>query len=190
MGRHSGFIAAEASLANCDVNVCLVPEVPFTLKGEGGFLAASERRLLDKHHAVVVVAEGVGQDMLQDPANQERDASGNLRLKDVGVFLRDEIGAYFAARGTDITIKYIDPSYIIRSLPANALDSAYCLLLGQHAVHAGMAGRTDMVVGYWNQVFTHIPIALAVASRKQLDPQGEMWQRVLEATGQPTSMNG
>jgi 6-phosphofructokinase 1 len=185
MGRHSGFIAAHASLSNSDVNFCLVPEAPFVLEGKQGFFVALERRLDEKHHAVVVVAEGAGQDLLQDARHPEFDESGNLRLKDIGVFLRDRIKAYCAARGKDITIKYIDPSYIIRSLPANSVDSEFCLMLGQHAVHAGMAGRTNMMVGHWNQHFTHVPIPLAVADRKQLDPHGETWSRVLEATGQP-----
>jgi 6-phosphofructokinase 1 len=188
MGRHSGFIAANATLSNSDVNFCLVPEAPFTLAGDGGFLQALERRLEQKHHAVVVVAEGAGQDLLQDPAHLERDPSGNLRLKDIGRFLRDEMQRYFTHRGMDVTIKYIDPSYIIRGVPANALDSEYCLLLGQQAVHAGMAGRTAMVVGFWNQHFTHVPIAVAVAQRQRLDPHDETWQRVLDATGQPASM--
>lgn len=188
MGRESGFIAAHATLANSDVNFCLVPEVPFSLGPEGGFLQALERRLETRHHAVVVVAEGAGQQMLQDPAQQETDASGNLRLKDIGVFLRDEIVQYGRARKMDLTIKYIDPSYTIRSLPANAFDSEFCLVLGQQAVHAGMAGRTNMVVGYWNQRFTHVPIAVAVAARKRLDPLGAVWQCVLQATGQPASM--
>ena len=190
MGRHAGFIAAHATLANPDVNFCLVPEVPFTLAGEGGFLQALEWRLASRHHAVVVVAEGAGQDILQNPAHQEWDASGNVRLKDVGVFLRDQIERYFADRCIEITIKYIDPSYIIRSLPSNAIDSEFCLILGQHAVHAGMAGRTEMVVGYWNHCFTHVPIQLAVGQSKQLDPQGEEWQSVLQTTGQPASMVG
>jgi 6-phosphofructokinase 1 len=190
MGRHSGFIAAHASLANPDVNFCLVPEVPFSLEGPGGFLHALERRLASRHHAVIVVAEGAGQEFLRDPAHQEYDASGNLRLKDVGVFLRDQITRHSAARGIEMTIKYIDPSYIIRGLPANSLDSEFCLLLGQHAVHAGMAGRTNTVVGYWNQRFIHIPIALTTASRKRLDPQGDVWQCVLRSTGQPAAMVG
>lgn len=188
MGRHSGFIAAHASLANSDVNFCLVPEVPLALEGPKGFLSALERRLHDKHHAVVVVAEGVGQDLLQDPAQVQRDASGNIRLKDIGPFLRDRIAAYFAARGRHVTIKYIDPSYTIRSLPANSIDAEFCLMLGQHAAHAGLAGKTDVVVGFWNQRFTHVPIPIAVASRKTLDPTGETWQCVLEATGQPAVM--
>jgi 6-phosphofructokinase 1 len=188
MGRHSGFIAAHASLANSDVNFCLVPEVPFSLDGGGGFLSALAQRLAQKHHAVIAVAEGAGQELLQDPAHLEHDPSGNVRLKDIGIFLRDQIVSYFAQQRQDVTIKYIDPSYMIRSLPANAVDSEYCLLLGQHAVHAGMAGRTNMAIGYWNQHVTHLPIALAVARRKQLDPEGEVWQRVLEATGQPASM--
>lgn len=190
MGRHSGFIAAHATLANADVNFCLVPEVPFTLEGEGGFLQALERRLESRHHAVIVVAEGAGQEFLQSRDNQKRDASGNLRLKDIGVFLRDQIERYFADRHIEATVKYIDPSYIIRSLPANAVDSEFCLVLGQNAVHAGMTGRTAMVVGYWNHHFTHVPIHVAVSRRKQLNPQGEVWQRVLQATGQPAAMVG
>lgn len=190
MGRHSGFIAAHASLANPDVNFCLVPEVRFALEGKDGFLDMLAQRLERRHHAVIVVAEGAGQELLQDPAHQERDASGNLRLKDIGAFLRDEITRSLKARGLDFSIKYIDPSYIIRSLPANAVDSEFCLILGQHAVHAGMAGYTDMVIGYWNHHFTQVPIALAVGHRKQLDPQGPEWQSVLQATGQPASMLG
>ena len=188
MGRQSGFIAAHASLANSDVNFCLVPEVPLSLEGPTGFLIALDRRLNEKHHAVIVVAEGAGQDLLQDPTHVEHDASGNIRLKDIGLFLKDRMTRYFADRGREMTIKYIDPSYIIRSLPANSLDSEFCLMLGQHAVHAGLAGRTNMMIGYWNQRFTHVPIPLAVASRKTLDPNGETWQCVLESTGQPARL--
>lgn len=188
MGRQAGFIAAHATLANSDVNFCLVPEVPFALLEAGGFLHALEARLEQRHHAVVVVAEGAGQELLADPVHQQFDASGNPRLKDIGIFLRDQITQYFAARHREVTVKYIDPSYTIRSLPATSLDAEYCLMLGQHAVHAGMAGRTDLLVGYWNQHYTHVPISLAVARRKQLEPDGQIWQRVLAATGQPASM--
>ncbi len=186
MGRHSGFIAAHASLANGDVNFCLVPEQEFFLNGEGGLLDLLERRLADRHHAVIVVAEGAGQDLMT--ASELADASGNRRLQPIGSFLKRQIVEHFEGRGIDMTLKLIDPSYTIRSLRASALDSAFCLMLGQHAVHAGMAGRTDMVVGYWNQHFTHLPIALAVARRKQLDPNGELWHRVLGTTGQPPTM--
>jgi 6-phosphofructokinase 1 len=190
MGRHSGFIAAHATLASADVNFCLVPEVPFTLKGKGGLLDLLERRLGEKRHAVIVVAEGAGQELLQAEGPPERDASGNVKLRDIGVFLRDEIAAHFAGRGKPVPIRYIDPSYTIRSLPANSFDAQLCLALGQHAVNAGMAGRTDMFVGTWNQRFTHVPIRLGIASRKRLDPCGEAWQRVLDTTGQPPSMVG
>lgn len=183
MGRHSGFITAHATLANADVNFCLVPEVPFSLEG---FLAALEERLLTRHHAVIALAEGAGQDLIEGEVT--RDASGNVRLKDIGHFLKEAIGRHFDQKGLEATIKYIDPSYIIRSVPANAVDSEYCLALGQHAVHAGMSGRTDMMVGYWNQHFTHVPIAMATQKRKQIDPQSELWQQVLGATGQPRGM--
>lgn len=188
MGRHSGFITAHASLANSDVNFCLVPEVPFALEGKGGFLDALEQRLKARRHAVVVVAEGAAQDILQKPAHAAYDLSGNLKLQDVGPFLKGAMAEHLTRRGVAHTIKYIDPSYIVRSMPANSMDAEYCLRLGQHAVHAGMAGRIDMVVGHWNRHFTHVPIDLAVSRRKQLDPEGGVWQRVLEATGQPATM--
>ena len=189
MGRHSGFISAYATLSSGDVNFCLVPEVPFALEGPGGFLESLEKRLLSRRHALVVAAEGAGQELLEKESDQ-RDASGNVILRDIGTYLRDRIKSHFAERNVPMTIKYIDPSYTIRSLPANALDSSFCLILGQHAVHAGMAGRTDMLVGFWNHGFTHVPLSLATGNRKQLDPQGEIWQRVLGATGQPASMSG
>lgn len=183
MGRESGFIAAFAALAYNDVNYCLVPEVPFTLEG---FLRNLEERLERKGHAVIVVGEGAGQDLMQK--TQERDASGNIRLGDIGVFLRDRITAYFKELDKEVNLKYIDPSYTIRSVPANAHDSAFCLLLGQNAVHAGMAGRTNMVVGDWSGEFTHVPISLAVSTRKKMDPDGWVWNAVLASTGQPSVM--
>ena len=190
MGRHSGFIALMASLANPDVNFCLIPESRFTLDGAGGFLEVLGARLEQRHHAVVVVAEGAGQDILQDPAHQKRDKSGNIKLQDVGAWLCDAIRGYCAKHQIECGLKYIDPSYTIRSQPANSNDSAYCLVLGQNAVHAGMAGRTDMVVGFTNGLFTHVPIPLVTRKRKQVDPKGESWRYLLQMTGQPASMVG
>jgi 6-phosphofructokinase 1 len=184
MGRESGFITAHATLADSDVNFCLVPEVPFKLEEPNGLLALLETRLRERHHAVIAVAEGSGQDLLVANAAL-KDASGNSKLQDIGTFLRDTISTQFKARGFEHSIKYIDPSYSIRSQTANAIDAEYCIALGQHAVHAGMAGRTDMMVGYWNQYFTHVPIALATTKRKRIDPGSELWQRVLGSTGQP-----
>ncbi len=188
MGRHSGFIAVHASLANPDVNYCLIPEVPFSLRGRSGFLRTLMDRLWRRKHAVIVVAEGAGQDLLQDPQHVERDKSGNIKLKDIGHFLCEEIRRYAGEHAIEVNIKYIDPSYTIRSQPANSNDSAYCLVLGQHAVHAGMAGCTDIVVGYRNGRFTHVPISLVTARRKQVDPQGDEWLYLLQMTGQPASM--
>jgi len=183
MGRESGFIAAFASLAYNDVNYCLVPELPFTLEG---FLKSLEERLDKKGHAVIVVGEGAGQDLMQ--RTQQRDASGNVRFGDIGTFLRDQIKAHFKGLEIELNLKYIDPSYTIRSVPANAHDSAFCLLLGQNAVHAGMAGRTNMVVGDWGGAFTHVPIPMAVSRRKKIDPDGWIWSTVLASTGQPKTM--
>jgi len=141
MGRHSGFIAATAVLAQQDVNFVLIPEIDFDIKGPGGFLESLEKRLADSDHAVIVVAEGAGQKYFSD-AEDERDESGNIRLKDIGLFLKSEISNYFKSKNIAISLKYIDPSYMIRSLPANANDSVFCGFLGRDAVHAGLAGKT------------------------------------------------
>jgi len=183
MGRASGFIAAYATMANSDVNFCLIPEAPFTLEG---FLKALKDRLNGRGHAVIVVGEGAGQDLMQGPG--EKDASGNIRFSDIGLFLKDQINGYFKKEGMEVNLKYIDPSYTIRSLPANPRDSAFCLLLGRHAVHAGMSGRTGMVVANWKGEFTHVPIRMAVSSRKKIDPNGRFWSTVLSCTGQPRNM--
>jgi 6-phosphofructokinase 1 len=183
MGRDSGFIAAYSVLADSQVNFCLVPEVPFTLDR---FLAELRKRLEGRGHAVIVVAEGAGQDLMAKTA--ERDASGNIKYGDIGTFLRDAIKDHFKRIGMEISLKYIDPSYTIRSVPANAHDSAFCLLLGQSAVHAGMSGRTNMVVSFWNHQYTHVPISLATSQRKQIDPEGVLWSSVLASTGQPRDM--
>lgn len=185
MGRHSGFIAAYATLANSDVNFCLIPEVPFTLEG---FLKALRARIEARGHAVIVVGEGAGQDLTSQDLG--RDASGNVRLADIGVFLRQQINQYFQGIGMEVNLKYIDPSYMIRSTPANARDSAYCLLLGHNAAHAGMTGRTNMLVGFWKDEYTHVPIPLAVSRQKRLDPKGRVWLSVVAATGQPEEMRG
>jgi len=183
MGRDSGFIAAYSVLVDNQVNFCLIPEVPFSLDT---FLEALKTRLEERNHAVIVVAEGAGQDLFTSTG--ERDASGNVKFSDIGIYLRDAIKKHFKIIGMDINLKYIDPSYIIRSQPANAHDSAFCLLMGYSAVHAGMAGRTGMIVGYWNNLFTHVPIALSVSERKKIDPQGWVWNSVLASTGQPASL--
>ncbi|MFV0436310.1 MAG: ATP-dependent 6-phosphofructokinase [Desulfopila sp.] len=183
MGRESGFIAAAATLANNEVNFCLVPEVPFTLDA---LLKALEKRLRQRGHAVIVVGEGAGQSLFEGSLGE--DASGNRKLGDIGQLLKDKIKQYFSGLSMDISLKYIDPSYMIRSTAASASDSAFCLQLGQYAVHAGMSGRTNMLVGHWNNQFTHVPIPMATQSRKKVDPQGKLWASVLASTGQPTDL--
>ncbi len=188
MGRDSGFIAATAALAQSDANYVLIPEVDFDLEGPGGLLAHLEKRLDERGHAVIVVAEGAGQKFFQADS-QVIDASGNVKHSDIGSFLADSIKAYYKARGKELNLKYIDPSYIIRSTPANASDQIYCNFLGQKAVHAAMAGKTDLLIGQWNDHFVHVPIALAIQQRKKIDPQGVLWNSVLEGTGQPNLSN-
>lgn len=188
MGRLSGHIAAGAALAQGDVNFVLIPEVPFDLYGENGFLNTLEKRLHRSGHCVILVAEGAGQDIIRKGDEiTDRDASGNIRLLDVGSFLKMQIEEYFSKKGMEVNLKYIDPSYTIRSVPANASDSIYCGALGQYAVHAGMAGKTSMLVGLVKDEYVHLPFRM-VSSGSKVNPEGNIWMRVLETTGQPPSM--
>jgi 6-phosphofructokinase 1 len=212
MGRHSGFVACQAALASTDVDLVLIPEVPAALDGERGVMRHLTRVLDQKGHAVVVVAEGAAQELIDSdgdpqrvpnpprataPAGEARprqrdeecgtDRSGNAKLKDVGVFLRDCINAHFRRVGREVTLKYIDPSYTIRSVAASPSDSVYCWNMARNAVHAAMAGNTEMLIGRWHGRFVHVPMPLATRSRKQVGPTDELWMSVIEATGQPRS---
>ncbi len=186
MGRSSGFVAANATIASNDVNFCLIPEVEFQLDGPGGFLEVLKNRLNKSHHAVILVAEGAGQNFFDD-TNQAHDASGNKKLFDIGLHLKERIKEYMAKNNVPTTVKYIDPSYIIRSTEPTPNDSLYCFQLAQHAVHAGMAGKTDLVIGNYNGEFVHLPMELITSAQKHLDTSSDLWLSVLETTGQPVS---
>lgn len=187
MGRHSGFLACHAALATSHVNFCLIPEMPHDESTGGLFLERLEKRLKERHHAVIVVAEGTAQDRLADPT--KRDASGNVKLVDVGAVLAERIRAYFKTVDTPAELKYIDPSYIVRSVAACPSDSLYCWKLATSAVHAAMSGRTDMIVGRWHGRMVHVPIERAISERNNVDLRGTLWLSVLETTGQPATWN-
>jgi 6-phosphofructokinase 1 len=185
MGRDSGFIAAHATLAMQEVNFILVPEMgAFEMDGEKGFLAALKKRIELKHHAMIVVAEGAGQHLFSGQSG-EKDGSGNMKPNDIGIFLKDKIASYFKSYNTPVSIKYIDPSYIIRSANTTANDSKFCSQLAQNAVHGAMAGKTGFVVCIWNETFTYLPISATLTGRKKIDLESELWWNVMEATGQP-----
>ncbi len=186
MGRESGFIAAEAALASHETNFCLIPEVPFDMDGPNGFLTHLQNRLERRHHAVIIVAEGAGQELLAK--TNQTDASGNVKLADIGTYLRDEITKFFKDKHFHINLKYIDPGYQIRAAVTMASDSIYCERLGNNAVHAAMAGKTKMVVGLVHEKYVHIPIQMVTARRNVVDPEGALWRDTLDATGQPILM--
>ncbi len=186
MGRESGFIATHTAIASHEANFVLIPEVPFELDGPKGFLHCLEERLRSRHHAVIVLAEGAGQDLMKSEGGT--DDSGNRKLADVGLFMRDRITAYFKSIGMHINLKYIDPSYQIRSAPAAPIDSIYCERLGNNAVHAAMAGKTKLIIGLVHHKFVHLPIAVVTKKRNYVDPEGSLWRDALDATGQPILM--
>lgn len=187
MGRHSGFITCLAALAVNEANFVLIPEVPFALEGKNGLLANLKERMKRRGHAVVLVAEGAGQELIPE-SKREYDASGNVKFQDIGIFLKDRINEFFKNEKMEINLKYIDPSYIIRAIPAIPVDSVYCFMLGEYAVHAGMSGRTEMVIGLVNNAYVHIPMAMIAKGRRRVEPHSPLWLSVIESTGQPPVM--
>ncbi len=184
MGRDSGFVTAYSALASQLVNYAIIPEVPVSLHGANGFLSWLEQRILTREHALIAIAEGAGSEWIKEDI-KKKDASGNVLHADVGKFLRDKIVEYFHNKQIPIQMKYFDPSYLIRSVPANAEDAAFCDALARNAVHAGMTGRTGITIGYIHNQFVHIPIEMVISGRKKIDPNGSLWQTVLASTGQP-----
>lgn len=182
MGRDSGFITAYASLATPFVDFCFIPESRFVLEGPNGLYAALERRFRKKPWAVLVIAEGAGQHFFERDAGQ--DPSGNQKKHDIGQFLRQRVTDHFKSQGDPVKVRYIDPSYLIRGIPAHGTDAIYCAQLAEHAAHAAMAGCSDMVVGSWARSFTHVPLSLATGERQKVELEGDLWQGVLGATRQ------
>ncbi|MGW4483822.1 ATP-dependent 6-phosphofructokinase [Amycolatopsis sp. NPDC004368] len=190
MGRHSGFIASYAALSANAADIVLIPEIPFALGGADGLLAHVEERVRAKGYVVIVLAEGAGQDLLEDHGlpqlnGRGTDASGNIKLGNIGELLKERITAHLVSVGLPPTMRYIDPSYAVRSIAANAYDAVYCLRLAHAAVHAAMAGHTEAAVARWRRRFVHVPLSLMTSRRNQVDPDGDLWMSVLETTCQP-----
>mmetsp|Transcript_25298 Transcript_25298/g.60182 ORF Transcript_25298/g.60182 Transcript_25298/m.60182 type:complete len:455 (-) Transcript_25298:517-1881(-) len=181
MGRESGFIALHASLSSGVVDVCLIPEVPFSLHGEKGLLAYLESVIARQGHAVVCVAEGAGQDMLPT-SSDKTDASGNRILGDIGQWLKKEVKDNLP----DVDVKYIDPTYMIRAIPTNSGDRIYCKILAHNAVHGAFAGFTGITVGLVNTHYVYLPIPIIIQNVRKVDPSGKQWNRLRASIGQPT----
>lgn len=187
MGRYSGFIASHTALAANDANFVLIPEVDFDIEGKNGFMQHLFKRLQRRNHAVIIVAEGAGQKFF-DKEKLSYDASGNRDLGDIGALLKTEISKYSKEHSIPVQLKYIDPSYMIRSTVAVSSDAIYCIQLAQNAVHAAMAGKTNVLIGHLHEYFINLPIDTAVSKRQTVDPKSSLWMNVLEATGQPADM--
>ncbi|CAH9064828.1 unnamed protein product [Cuscuta epithymum] len=189
MGRYSGFIAMYATLASRDVDCCLIPESPFYLEGSGGLLEFVVKRLKENGHMVLVVAEGAGQELIAEETSNSKtgkDASGNKLLRDVGLWLSQKIKDHAKQQNFPITLKYIDPTYMIRAIPSNASDNVYCSLLSQSAVHGAMAGYTGFTCGLVNGHQTYIPFNRITEQQNHVVITDRMWARLLSSTNQPS----
>ncbi|MCB1754971.1 MAG: ATP-dependent 6-phosphofructokinase [Gammaproteobacteria bacterium] len=184
MGRNAGYIAANACLASGNANFCLIPEVAFALDGPGGFLDLLERRLRLRHNAVIVIAEGAGQEFFADQ-DLGSDASGNRKLGDIGLLLKERISTYLKKVGLDNSIKYIEPSYLIRSTGPNANDQLFCDTCARAAVHAALAGKSGLLIGNRFRHIVHVPMRALAGKERKVNPDGDLWFSVRENTGQP-----
>jgi 6-phosphofructokinase 1 len=184
MGRHAGFIAAHSTLADRSVDICLIPEIPVQMDGQGGVLKHVERALDRIGHCVIVVAEGAGEELLSSKSN-EKDESGNKRLPPIAEYLKNEINSHFKKMNIAVNVKLNEPAYMIRSVPANAADSVYCMILAQNAVHGAMAGYTGFTSAMINNRTCWVPMEVIVkTSPTHLEPRGRTWERVTRSTHQ------
>lgn len=183
MGRESGFIAVNTAIATGEVNFVLIPELDFSLYGQNGLIPQLFDRLRKRHHAVIVVSEGAGQNLFKNE-NTQRDKSGNVKFQDISKLLKEEILKYSKENNIPAIVKLLDPSYSIRSSKINASDSIYCMELGQSAVHAAFSGKTSALVGKNSDYYTLVPIETAISETKHVDIGSRLWRTVLESTGQ------
>ncbi|KAF8407119.1 hypothetical protein HHK36_006244 [Tetracentron sinense] len=191
MGRYSGFIAMHATLANRDVDCCLIPESPFYLEGAGGLFEYIGKRLKENGHVVIVMAEGAGQDLLSESMRSmdQHDASGNKQLQDVGLWMSEKIKDHFTRLKMVINLKYIDPTYMIRAIKSNASDNVYCTLLAQSTVHGAMAGYTGFIAGPVNGRHAYIPFHRVTETQNMVVITDRMWARLLSSTNQPSFLS-
>lgn len=190
MGRAAGHIALEACLSQRSVNVLLIPEIKFELYGPKGFLEYVYRRLLNKHHCVIVVAEGASEAVLDaDFPDLGVDPSGNKILPDIGTFIKSKIVKYCADKGLESTLKYIDPTYMIRTTASNAFDTQICAQLAYNSVHGAMSGFSGFCTGLVHNRCCYIPIDMLKQGNRRIKPKSRKWQRLLAATGQPSFLN-
>ena len=59
-------------------------------------------------------------------------------------------------------MKYIDPTYMVRAVPANAADSVYCAQLAHACAHGVMHGFTNFMIGTVGAQDVFIPLPLVV----------------------------
>lgn len=183
MGRSSGFITMHAALSSGQVDICLIPEVPFKLEGPYGVLEHLEHLIKTKGSAVICVAEGAGQEMLEK--TNATDLSGNVVLSDIGVYIQQKIKSHFKSIGVHSDVKYIDPTYMIRACRANASDAILCTVLGQNAVHGAFAGFSGITTGICNTHYVYLPVPEVIKSPRYVNPHSRMWHRCVTSTGQP-----
>ena len=198
MGRNSGFIAMHAALGSRLADLCLVPEVDFYLDGPGGVVDHLEERLLKNGKAVVVVAEGAGQNLIAEEMEEKsaklKDASGNVLLDDIGPWLTKKLETKLNEKlegktkyGDKVYPKYVSPSYMVRGVPPNTADNVYCTKLAHNAVHGAFAGFTAFVVGSVNTRDCFVPSRVLVNKRNIIDTKHQsLWEYVVFDTGQPS----
>eukprot|EP00668_Euglena_longa_P014128 GGOE01018102.1.p1 GENE.GGOE01018102.1~~GGOE01018102.1.p1 ORF type:complete len:494 (+),score=144.75 GGOE01018102.1:38-1483(+) len=173
MGRDSGFVARNAALSNNVVDACLIPEVPFEIKGNGGLLPWLDGHLATKHCAVIVICEAAGQQHLPCLG---KDPTGHNIYEDTGKWLKKAIETHWQETGQEGKVFLIDPSYMLRSVPANTGDNMFCIQLAQAAVHTAYSGYSGVTVGRYHDLYGVMPIEMVVSGLRKVNPKGSLWQ--------------
>ena len=190
-GAESGFVAANATLASGHVDLVLVPEIFLALCPQqceallDRFIEYLSQTVRSKEraHAIVVLAEGVGELFKQ---RQVKLGGQPVSGKNFAGELRDFLqGGLKDPLGRVVDVFVNQPRHNIRAVPANAYDQIYCARLGALAVDNALAGYTDVMVSQWLTEYVLVPLELVALGKKSIPPGGMFWKQVVSSTGQP-----
>ena len=152
-----------------------MPEKSFSVDA---LLRYVNEKLDEKDHCILVVAEGVNTRVV--------DGNGPVTVDgDVGPWLCAQLKANLES----ISLKYVDPSYAVRSAPSNAADTIFCSRLAQHAAHGALGGSTAFAVGTVNTHYVEIPLQDFANRAAVCAVTGRIFGDLVRSTGQPAFDN-
>lgn len=155
MGRDAGHLAMHAAIAGF-ADVCLVPEIPYSL--DGIIAKLEEVKNSGRSHSVIVVSEGV-----KTETGEQVSAAKNL----VGEKINGGIGEYLSgalnSKYQGFQTRVTRLGHVQRSGNPTAFDRILAAVFAAKAVELLANGETDLMVGLSNGKIESYPLEKVVA---------------------------